>query len=434
MSMQDELDRIAEQKDKDLFKNPILPYSDLEQQKAFESAYPPGQPTPDFKAGAGNANQFYFGTPNDVVPSIGNALDRFVFGKAVENAPAAINEFVDKQAAERRPQFDSSGIPIDPNKPVVTTSIPSTVLGNPGERFNQGPSRPAPATGLNNPDINSVDFRRAETQQLDERAATMRQEEERQRKADLTTAIDQGITQMRRDISGSDNAADTAIRQNVLNYIEQNRGKVNAAGMPMITDETISGLLNNANQTNRLQYATTNTDTGRGLANGFGAPQTMPLSGDTSGGDKNMRRYNLDRAGVFPTVPLKDWLEQVKMGTDMRRASAVADVSDVQVRKDRQDQDLMDRLNASGEMTVIPVKMGGKIIGTRDPFGNVHYLSDNAIETINGGTGLPATYGGKPQTNVPTTAKMFASAEEATASGIPKGSIVLINGRRARID
>jgi hypothetical protein len=108
-------------------------------------------------------------------------------------------------------------------------------------------------------------------------------------------------------LEGGD-AVDRMMRENLNRYIDQSRGRMDAAGNPMLDPARISALESAMSSTNRLQYITTGIPEGALMATALGATDTRGKDGDP---------YKVaPMIQAAPKLSLTDWLEQRKTGQD----------------------------------------------------------------------------------------------------------------------
>jgi hypothetical protein len=110
----------------------------------------------------------------------------------------------------------------------------------------------------------------------------------------------------------SDNATDRGLKQKALDYAEQQMGLLDpVTGRPMMDERSAASLLEAAASTNRLQYATTGTDSGRDIAAALGLPSRTP-QGTSYGRETGGERYRVGDALQRGPQALNEWLEGIK--------------------------------------------------------------------------------------------------------------------------
>jgi hypothetical protein len=305
----------------------------------------------------------------------------------------------------------------DPSRAMLAESVRMSARALPARAVPPPGALPERTPGLNDRATIERDvlLQRDETKRLADRAVGMRADEAAQRSKDLAAAVEAGISTNRNMISSNENAIDSAERQKLLDSIEFGRREINpATGRPFLDDAAAARVLENAGKTNRLQYATGNTDAGGAIVRTFDQPDR--LGKDKFGNDV---RTTVSQA-VKQSVP--DWLESIKTGqkrekdaADLANAKSLGEGRDVQTEQRRlkleQDRELAFQIE-NGKLKAVPATapdgsnvgywVGNRLVTPKeDIFALIHAAGQGAVPGKAAVPGL--TVETKPATAAPVT-------------------------------
>jgi hypothetical protein len=253
----------------------------------------------------------------------------------------------------------------------------------------------------------------------------------------LSAAADRAMAAQRERVadgfSGSlmGNSGDAQVREQLLDYIDANRGKVaGASGQPMLDDATAMRLMDLADQTNSLNRANTNLVPMRDLAIALGhSPRTAERGSE--GGDP----YKVSAAIAAPVrpQPLTDWLgtiakgtgvgvgkenlKQEEIATGQKTNEAASKAIDLKQQQDAQTGDIQAQNIINAQKNVIGYHAGGKD----------HYLSPTELETMREGTGNLTASSGYQSPGAKAPAAAPAPVQKAATDYKP-GETVVRNG------